>query len=83
MDEVVEEVAEVGQEIDKKAQKAKTDEKESVDEQPIIEEKKEDGSIKRKQPEVIRKIDLDSIDDIHKEKKKIKTKDTRLLRLKR
>jgi len=74
IEEAVEEVAEDDQELDKKSQKMKKEEKESVEEQPVVEEGEEEKPKKKKQPEVIRKIDLDSIDDIHKSKKKTKAK---------
>jgi translation initiation factor IF-2 len=79
--EVVEEAKEIIEEVveeDKKAGKKKKKE-EPVDEKSEIEEVTEDETKKKKQPEVIRKIDLDSIDVAKKGKKKAKAKDKKSL----
>lgn len=77
--EIIEDALEDDKKVDEKGPTIKKEEKEPADEKSEKEVVTEEETRKKKQPEVIRKIDLDSIDEKQRVKKKTKAKDKKSL----
>ena len=77
--EIIEDALEEDKRDDEEGPTKKKEEKEPAKEKSEKEVVKEEETRKKKQPEVIRKIDLDSIDEKQRVKKKTKAKDKKSL----